>query len=112
MLGFHGLSLPGCLTQRPRPIRSVPNPRGRRRDARDYIEIPSWESRSGLRTEEWTVTNRVTRLKLLREHGGRLRLDDDAEQKLIAAAKSLGWSRLQCPCWEALRRRNCLTAPC
>ncbi len=33
------------------------------------------------------------KLKLLREHGRRLRLDNDAEQKLLAAAKSCGWRR-------------------
>jgi len=32
-------------------------------------------------------------LKLLKEHGRRWRLDGDAEEKLLAAAKSCGWRR-------------------
>ena len=31
------------------------------------------------------------KLKLLKEYGRRLRLDEDAEEKLMVAAKSLGW---------------------
>jgi integrase len=43
------------------------------------------------KAEEWNLINKVPKLKLLREHGRRLRLDDDVERKLIAAAESLGW---------------------
>jgi len=45
------------------------------------------------KAEEWNLISKVPKLKLLREHGRRLTLDDDAEQKLLAAAKACGWRR-------------------
>jgi integrase len=43
------------------------------------------------KAEEWNLLARVPKFKLLAEHGRRLRLDDEAEQKLLAAAKSCSW---------------------
>jgi len=45
------------------------------------------------KAEEWNLISRVPRFKLLREHGRRLRLDDDAERRLLAAAKACDWRR-------------------
>ena len=45
------------------------------------------------KAEEWNLITKVPKMKLLKEHGRRLRLDEDAEEKLIAAAKSLGWRK-------------------
>jgi len=41
--------------------------------------------------EEWDLLVKVPKFKLWPEHGRELRLDDDAEQKLLAAAKSCNW---------------------
>ena len=43
------------------------------------------------KAEEWNLLIKVPRFKLLPEHGRKLRLDDDAEQKLLLAAKSCNW---------------------
>ena len=43
------------------------------------------------KAEEWNLIGRVPKFKLLREHGRRLRLDDDAERKFLAAAKACDW---------------------
>jgi hypothetical protein len=43
------------------------------------------------KAEEWNLLIKVPRFKLLPEHGRKLRLDDDAEQKLLLAAKSFNW---------------------
>jgi hypothetical protein len=43
------------------------------------------------KAEEWNLINRVPKFNLLREHGRRSRLDDDAEQKLLLAAKTCNW---------------------
>jgi len=45
------------------------------------------------KAEEWNLVNKVPKFKLLREHGRILRLDDDAEQKLLVAAEACGWTR-------------------
>jgi len=45
------------------------------------------------KAEEWNLVGRVPKFKLRREHGRRLRLDDDAEQKLLVAAESCNWKR-------------------
>ena len=42
------------------------------------------------KAEEWNLIGRVPKFNLLSEHGRRLRLDDDAEQKLLAA-KACNW---------------------
>ena len=44
------------------------------------------------KAEEWNLIGRVPRFKLLTEHGRRLRLDDNAEQKLLVAAKTCDWT--------------------
>jgi len=43
------------------------------------------------KAEEWNLLIKVPRFKLLPEHGRKLRLDGDAEQKLLLAAKSCNW---------------------
>jgi integrase len=43
------------------------------------------------KAEEWNLLIKVPRFKLLPEHGRKLRLDDDAEQKLLLAARSCNW---------------------
>jgi hypothetical protein len=43
------------------------------------------------KAEEWNLLGKVPKSKLLREHGRRLRLDDDAEQKLLVAASACRW---------------------
>ena len=44
------------------------------------------------KAEEWNLIGRVPKFKLLREHGRSLRLDEDAEQKLLVAAKACNWT--------------------
>lgn len=41
--------------------------------------------------EEWSLIVKVPKFKLWPEQGRKLRLDEDAEQKLLAAAKSCNW---------------------
>jgi integrase len=43
------------------------------------------------KAEEWNLLGKVPKFKLLREHGRRLRLDDDAEQRLLVAASACSW---------------------
>ena len=43
------------------------------------------------KAEEWNLLIKVPRFKLLPEQGRKLRLDDDAEEKLLLAAKSCNW---------------------
>jgi len=43
------------------------------------------------KAEEWNLIGRVSKFKLLTEHGRSLRLDEDAEQKLLVAAKACNW---------------------
>jgi len=44
------------------------------------------------KAEEWNLIAKVPKFKLLTEHGRRLRLDDDAEQKLLVAASTCHWT--------------------
>jgi hypothetical protein len=44
------------------------------------------------KAEEWNLIGRVPKFKLLTEHGRSLRLDEDAEQKLLVAAKACNWT--------------------
>src|SRR5260370_10486835 len=44
------------------------------------------------KAEEWNLIARVPRFRLLTEHGRRLRLDDNAEQRLLIAAKTCNWT--------------------
>ena len=43
------------------------------------------------KAEEWNLIGMVPKFKLLTEHGRRLRLDDEAEQKLLVAARACNW---------------------
>ena len=43
------------------------------------------------KAEEWNLLIKVPRFKLLPEHGRKLKLDDDAEQKLLLAAQVCNW---------------------
>jgi hypothetical protein len=43
------------------------------------------------KAEEWNLIGRVPKFKLLTEHGRALRLDEDAQQKLLVAAKGCNW---------------------
>jgi hypothetical protein len=43
------------------------------------------------KAEKWNLLIKVPRFKLLPEDGRKLRLDDDAEQKLLLAAESCDW---------------------
>ena len=45
------------------------------------------------KAEEWNLIIKVPKFKRLVEHGRRLRLDEDAEEKLLAAAEACGWRR-------------------
>src|SRR6266699_880674 len=45
------------------------------------------------KAEEWNLLSRAPKIKLLQEHGRSLRLDDDAEKKLLAAAVVCGWRK-------------------
>jgi len=45
------------------------------------------------KAEEWNLLIKVPRFKLLPEHSRKLRLDDDAEQRLLLAADSCNWKR-------------------
>ncbi len=44
------------------------------------------------KAEEWNLIARVPKFKLLTEHGRKLRLDDDAEQRLLVAASTCNWT--------------------
>ncbi len=43
------------------------------------------------KAEEWKLIPKVPKIKLMKEHGRSLRLDDQAEKRLIAAAATCGW---------------------
>jgi integrase len=43
------------------------------------------------KAEDWNLIGRVPKFRLLAEQGRRLRLDDEAEQKLLVAAKACNW---------------------
>ena len=45
------------------------------------------------KAEEWNLIDKVPKFRLLRENGRTLRLDDEAEQKLLVAAESCGWTQ-------------------
>src|SRR5207245_1000982 len=45
------------------------------------------------KAEEWKLIDKVPKFKLLREGGRTLRLDDEAEQKLLVAAEACGWTQ-------------------
>jgi hypothetical protein len=43
--------------------------------------------------EEWKLVARAPKMKLMKEHGRSLRLDDEAERKLLAAADACQWRK-------------------
>jgi integrase len=43
------------------------------------------------KAEEWRVIGHAPKIKMMKEHGRHLRLDDEAEKKLIAAALACNW---------------------
>jgi hypothetical protein len=43
------------------------------------------------KAEEWKLIARAPNIKLMKEHGRSLRLDDDAEEKLLAASTRCKW---------------------
>jgi integrase len=43
------------------------------------------------KAEEWKLIARAPKIKLMKEHGRSLRLDDDAEEKLLAARTHCNW---------------------
>lgn len=43
------------------------------------------------KAEEWKLIARAPKIKLMKEHGRSLRLDDDAEKKLMAASTQCRW---------------------
>ena len=45
------------------------------------------------KAEEWKLISRVPKIKLMKEHGRSLRLDDDAERKLLVAAAVCNWRK-------------------
>jgi integrase len=52
------------------------------------------------KAEEWKLIVKVPKVKLMKEHGRSLRLDDEAERKLIVAAVACGWRK---PSFELFR---------
>src|SRR5215831_3574972 len=45
------------------------------------------------KAEEWKLIARAPKVKLMKEHGRSLRLDDEAERKLLAAADGCKWRK-------------------
>jgi site-specific recombinase XerD len=45
------------------------------------------------KAEEWKLISRAPKIKLMKEYGRSLRLDDDTERKLLAAALGLKWRK-------------------
>ena len=45
------------------------------------------------KAEEWKLISRAPKIKLMKEHGRSLRLDDDAERRLLAAAACCKWRK-------------------
>jgi integrase len=45
------------------------------------------------KAEEWNLIGKVPKFKLLREGGRTLRLDHEAEQRLLVAAQACGWAQ-------------------
>jgi hypothetical protein len=43
------------------------------------------------KAEEWTMIGHAPKIKLIKEHGRHLRLDDEAEKKLLAGALACKW---------------------
>jgi hypothetical protein len=45
------------------------------------------------KAEEWKMLGRAPKIRMKKEHGRHLRLDDDAERKLLEGAKACTWRR-------------------
>ena len=45
------------------------------------------------KVEEWSLIGRAPKVKLIKEHGRSLRLDDEAERKLLAVANGCKWRK-------------------
>jgi len=45
------------------------------------------------KAEEWKLISRAPKIKLMKEHGRSLRLDGDAERRLLVAAASCNWRK-------------------
>ena len=45
------------------------------------------------KAEEWKMIGHAPKIKLMKEHGRHLRLDDEAERKLLEGAKACTWRR-------------------
>jgi len=45
------------------------------------------------KAEEWKLIDRVPKVRLMKEHGRSLRLDEDAERKLLGAAGACKWRK-------------------
>jgi integrase len=45
------------------------------------------------KAEEWNLISRAAKIKLMKEHGRSLRLDDDAERKLLAGSAVCKWRK-------------------
>jgi hypothetical protein len=45
------------------------------------------------KAEEWTLIRQAPKLKLMKEYGRSLRLDDEAEKKLLAGAAACNWRK-------------------
>jgi integrase len=45
------------------------------------------------KAEEWKLISRIPKIKLMKEHGRSLRLDEDVERKLLAATTACKWRK-------------------
>jgi integrase len=45
------------------------------------------------KAEEWKVISHAPKIRMMKEHGRHLRLDDEAERKLLEGAKTCSWRR-------------------
>jgi site-specific recombinase XerD len=45
------------------------------------------------KAEEWKMISHAPKIKMMKEHGRHLRLDDEAERKLLEGAQSCAWRR-------------------
>jgi integrase len=52
------------------------------------------------KAEEWKMINHTPKIRLMKEHGRHLRLDDEAERKLLAGASACKWRK---PTFELFR---------
>src|SRR5437899_7333030 len=48
------------------------------------------------KAEEWKLISRAPKIKLMKEHGRSLTLDDAAERRLLAAAAGCNWRKRTC----------------